>query len=217
MAWPTNKASTDNVDSPYDLISQARTDILQNILNVNAIIDFFQLTDDSAGQLEDGQLLQYDAASGAFVAVDADAVASTKVALVNIIAGEENVSGDIYRRALNIISDTSNIATSNDSALQSYTIDLVAGTYIVSSAIITDNSGPGAANQDVAPTIFNEDTSTELAQFTANGIQNSLTSLYDIKAVFTLASASTISIRQETSDLLRRNMFNKTVEFMKII
>ena len=39
MTIPSPKASTDNVDSPYDLISQARTDILQNILNVNGIID----------------------------------------------------------------------------------------------------------------------------------------------------------------------------------
>ena len=217
MAWPTNKASTDNVDSPYDLISQARTDILQNILNVNAIIDFFQLTDDSAGQLEDGQLLQYDAASGAFVAVDADAVASTKVALIDIIVGEENVSGDIYRRALNIVSDTSNIATSNDSALQSYTIDLVAGTYVVTSEIISDTRTTGGQPADDAPVIFNEDTSTELGQFSARGVQNSLTTLYDILIVFTLSSTTTISIRQESNNILGRDMFNQRMAFTKII
>ena len=53
MTWPTSsKASTSNVDAAHDRISDARTDILQNIQNTNAIINKFSLT-----SLADGQIL----------------------------------------------------------------------------------------------------------------------------------------------------------------
>jgi len=53
MTWPTSsKASTSNVDQASDRISDARTDILQNIQNTNAIINKFDLT-----SLADNQIL----------------------------------------------------------------------------------------------------------------------------------------------------------------
>ena len=53
MTWPTSsKASNQNVDQASDKISDARTDILQNIQNTNAIINKFDLT-----SLADAQIL----------------------------------------------------------------------------------------------------------------------------------------------------------------
>ena len=59
MAWPSGtKASTNNVDAPNDLVANARADIKQNIDNVNAIIDEFNISSPS-----DGDLLQYSSSS----------------------------------------------------------------------------------------------------------------------------------------------------------
>jgi hypothetical protein len=42
MTWPNNsKANTTHTDQDTDLISAARPDINQNILNTNAIVDYF--------------------------------------------------------------------------------------------------------------------------------------------------------------------------------
>lgn len=42
MAWPSStKASTQYTDSPQDRIADARAEINQNILNVNAVVDYF--------------------------------------------------------------------------------------------------------------------------------------------------------------------------------
>tara|TARA_R110000772_G_scaffold205144_5_gene315405 strand:+ start:1912 stop:2394 length:483 start_codon:yes stop_codon:yes gene_type:complete len=42
MTWPNNsKANTTHTDQDTDLVSLARPDINQNILNVNAIIDYY--------------------------------------------------------------------------------------------------------------------------------------------------------------------------------
>ena len=45
MSWPSgSKAGTTNCDNANDSISDARSDILQNITNVNTIIDFYDAT-----------------------------------------------------------------------------------------------------------------------------------------------------------------------------
>jgi len=58
--WPSGtKASTANVDQGSDQISQARADIKQNIDNVNDIIDTFNISSPT-----DGDLLQYSTSTG---------------------------------------------------------------------------------------------------------------------------------------------------------
>jgi len=60
MAWPSGtKASTANVDNPSDLVADARADIKQNIDNVNTIIDEFNISSPS-----DGQILKYNSTAG---------------------------------------------------------------------------------------------------------------------------------------------------------
>lgn len=52
MSWPTNKANTTYTDSDTDLISLARPDLNQNIINVNGILDYYDTTGpyDTAGE-----------------------------------------------------------------------------------------------------------------------------------------------------------------------
>jgi hypothetical protein len=59
--WPSTKAATTNLDSGSDKPSLARADIKQNVDNVNAIIDMFDLTGST-----DGDILVYDTTSGTF-------------------------------------------------------------------------------------------------------------------------------------------------------
>jgi len=68
--WPSGtKASTTNVDQGSDQISSARADIKQNIDNVNDIIDTFNISSPT-----DGDLLQYSTSTGKW-----EQVASTSV------------------------------------------------------------------------------------------------------------------------------------------
>ena len=79
MAWPKNtKASTNNVDAGTDSITSARADIKQNFDNVNDIIDTFDIGGDSAGQIADGDILQYNSTASAF-----QPIASTSVGGAN--------------------------------------------------------------------------------------------------------------------------------------
>lgn len=67
MAWPSStKASTTNVDAGSDKPSLARADIKQNIDNVNAIIDTFDIASPN-----NGDILQYNSTSGAWEPVEA--------------------------------------------------------------------------------------------------------------------------------------------------
>jgi len=57
--WPSgSKASTDNLDAGTDSPRTARADILQNVQNVNAIVDMFNI--DSPA---DNQILKYNTAN----------------------------------------------------------------------------------------------------------------------------------------------------------
>ena len=59
MTWPTTKANTTHTDADTDLISLARPDINQNILNVNSIIDHLDI-----GTPANGDTLVYNSTSG---------------------------------------------------------------------------------------------------------------------------------------------------------
>ena len=75
MTWPINKASTEYTDQASDSIAAARADINQNIINVNDMIDHF----DIANAVE-GELLRYQ--GGVFVAVNEDTINVQKIALL---------------------------------------------------------------------------------------------------------------------------------------
>lgn len=130
MAWPKNtKASTANVDAGTDLISNARGDIKQNIDNVNDIIDTFDIGGDSAGQIADGDILQYSSSASAFQPVASTSIGSAvKVAVVQMTAGEELESGFTYRRAFTIHADPDSLLTEDSTG--DFTFELSAGTYV---------------------------------------------------------------------------------------
>jgi hypothetical protein len=60
--WPAGtKASTDNLDAGTDSPSTARADILQNVQNVNAIVDMFNISSP-----QDNQILKYNTSNSRF-------------------------------------------------------------------------------------------------------------------------------------------------------
>lgn len=66
MSWPSgSKASNQYTDQDTDLISNARADINQTILNVNTIIDNFDIAAPS-----NGDVMRYDSTSGAWESVN---------------------------------------------------------------------------------------------------------------------------------------------------
>lgn len=84
--WPSgSKASTTNVDAGTDQVSQARADIKQNIDNVNDIIDTFNISSPT-----DGDLLQYSSSSGKWEQVATSSVG----AQANIVAFDSTVNED---------------------------------------------------------------------------------------------------------------------------
>lgn len=87
--WPSGtKAGTTNVDNPTDLVANARADIKQNIDNVNNIIDTFNISSPS-----DGDLLQYSSSSGKWEQVTATSITSNagNVAIIEADATDINL------------------------------------------------------------------------------------------------------------------------------
>ena len=84
--WPkNNKASTQYVDADTDLIGNSRPDLKKTIDNVNDIIDTFDIGGDSAAQLEDGDILQYQqdsAGGGRFVPLSSDTIGGSNSMLI---------------------------------------------------------------------------------------------------------------------------------------
>tara|TARA_Y100000592_G_scaffold94479_1_gene159292 strand:- start:2917 stop:4050 length:1134 start_codon:yes stop_codon:yes gene_type:complete len=77
--WPSaHKAGTTTTDAATDKISDARSDINQNIVNVNEIIDMFDL----ASEPSNGQILKYNTTSDRFeVGADAGGIALTDLSV----------------------------------------------------------------------------------------------------------------------------------------
>ena len=79
--WPSShKAGTTTTDGATDRIDQARADIQQNIVNVNEIIDMFDL----ASEPSNGQILKYNTTSDKFeVGADAGGIALTDLSVTD--------------------------------------------------------------------------------------------------------------------------------------
>lgn len=84
--WPkNNKASTQYVDADTDLIGNSRPDIKKTIDNVNDIIDTFDIGGDSASQIADGDILQYQQDSsggGRFVPLSSDTIGGSNKMII---------------------------------------------------------------------------------------------------------------------------------------
>lgn len=128
--WPSgSKAGTTNVDNPNDLVANARADIKQNFDNVNDIIDTFNISSPS-----DGDLLQYSSSSGQWEQVASSSVGSAAnfaiIQTTTFDADNELVTGNTYRRGFAQTFDPNNMTTIDDSAGVSNTFTLVAGNYL---------------------------------------------------------------------------------------
>jgi len=184
MAWPTTKAGTTNVDSGSDRPSLARPDIKQNIDNVNSIIDEFNISSPS-----DGDVLQYSSSSGQWEQVASSALSGSGVAVLEVQSGEENVSSNVYRTELNEDFDPNGIVSLNGS----YQFTLAAGTYFVEMI-------PFITDDDEAPySLYNESDSSTEVTFDRDTIQTNVSNYHNGKVVLTLASTKNFSFRQDTA------------------
>ena len=87
--WPTGtKAGTTNVDNPTDLVANARADIKQNIDNVNDIIDTFNISSPS-----NGDLLQYSTSTGKWEQTTGSTIGIPQIGVV-IGAGFNNLPSE---------------------------------------------------------------------------------------------------------------------------
>lgn len=197
MAWPSGtKASTNNVDAPNDLVANARADIKQNIDNVNAIIDEFNISSPS-----DGDLLQYSSSSSKWEQVATSSVGSqTKLAVVKLTsAAQENVSANIFRKAYDILADGDSVVTEDSASAHIFTLQ--SGTYYVEIPPHLEDTA------EVDITLFNETDSATVETFTTNNIGSTgvalMVNLGD--GVFTIGSAKEFSFRQDDATAANRN------------
>lgn len=124
MAWPSgSKANNTYTDQGSDLISNARADINQTILNVNSIIDEFDIASPS-----DGDILQYNSASGHWDAKSSSAAGLSNTAMITFNnTSEQNVSGNTYRRNFDIAFDPNSFLSKSGD----FQLVLTAGSYLM--------------------------------------------------------------------------------------
>ena len=193
MTWPNStKAGTTNVDQGTDKPSLARADIKQNIDNVNAIIDTFDIASPS-----NGDLLQYNSKSGAWEPVASTSVGSSapEMAIVRLFGEGENVSNNIWRRPIIEMVDPGSIVANNGD----YQITLGAGTYYFE-AVITGN----ADGNEVPVNLYNETTSTD-NNFINPAVPTINHTASGMDSMYTFGTSTNISFRQDTNTSAYRN------------
>lgn len=191
MAWPTTKAGTTNVDAGSDSPTNARADIKQNIDNVNSIIDEFNISSPS-----DGDLLQYSSSSGQWEQVASSSVGSaTSMALISALTGDENVSGGIYRTELEESFDPNGIISLNGS----YQFTLTAGTYFIDMKPFLDEE------QEANYSIYNETDSTNEYNFIYDEVGTTGDNIFSGQIVLTPDSTKNYSFRQDVSGFKSKN------------
>tara|TARA_B100000519_G_scaffold4060_1_gene3932 strand:- start:9691 stop:10308 length:618 start_codon:yes stop_codon:yes gene_type:complete len=180
MSWPSgSKAGTSNVDNGNDLLANARADIKQNIDNTNSIIDEFNISSPS-----DGDLLQYSSSTGKFEQVASGSIgAAGQQAIIKADATDLNLDSAGNRAGANlkvplseIFDGAGFISISNDQ------ISLTAATYWLEFESTIDK-GTGTTTIDVRndtdddliatvnPKAANVDFNTNLV-FTLTGTKN---------------------------------------------
>jgi hypothetical protein len=169
MSWPSgSKAGTSNVDNGNDLLANARADIKQNIDNTNSIIDEFNISSPS-----DGDLLQYSSSTGKFEQVASSSVGSAAgqqavikadATNLNLDSAGSRTSGTFLLEMSEIYDDAGFISFNNNQ------FNLTAATYWfeVNSTInhggqdsfvlrnVTDGENVGEFNPDDASSVFEE-------------------------------------------------------------
>ena len=193
--WPSaTKAGTTNVDNPNDLVANARADIKQNIDNVNDIIDTFNISSPS-----DGDLLQYSSSTGQWEQVaNTDVGRPTDFAQLGFSSATSLVSGNTYRKPVSSEFDPNGFVTTT---VSSTTFSLPAGNYIFNTVVTTEQD-------DEAPVVlYNESDSSSIGNLAVyNEIGTTNTGIMSGSLSFTLTETKTFSLRQEAV-----NSNNRTV------
>lgn len=134
MAWPSGtKASTANVDAGTDSPASARSDIKQNIDNVNAIIDEFNISSPN-----NGDLLQYNSTTEQWEQVASSSIGGGggDFAVMRTLNTKTSVGSGLYAHNLAENLDPNGIV----SITNSYEMNLAAGSYIMEFVgIVTDD------------------------------------------------------------------------------
>ena len=106
--WPSStKAPTTNLDAGTDSPRLARADIKQNVDNVNAIVDMFNIP----GSPSDNYILKYNSSTSKF---DMEAEAGSQSLFNTIaVAGQSNVVADAATDTLTLVAGTNMTITTN--------------------------------------------------------------------------------------------------------
>lgn len=194
MAWPSgSKANNTYTDQGSDLISNARADINQTILNVNSIIDEFDIASPS-----DGDILQYNSASGHWDAKTASDAGLSNTAMITLNnTSEQLVSGNTYRRNFDIAFDPNSFLSKSGD----FQLVLTAGSYLMYPT-------PHVTNQDESSVIlYNETGAADLKTFlVVDEISTTGECVVTGQHGFTTGSTINVSFRQINATAANRNM-----------
>ena len=194
MTWPVGtKASTTNIDAGSDKPALARPDIKQNIDNVNAIIDEFDIASPN-----NGDILTYNSSSGAWEPGAASS-SGPRLAAITVGSGEQLVSGNIYRAAISNDFDSDSITSITGGG---YQFTLSAGTYFIELVPFLDSVTTG---EEAAWQVWNETDSSETAIFGPNQIATTTERFFSGSRIFAIADSKTFSFRQNDADINDRN------------
>ena len=196
MAWPSTKAGTTNVDAGSDSPSSARADIKQNIDNVNAIIDEFDIASPS-----NGDILIYNSTSGAWEPGSAASIGSTNPIFIGMNKGQStsNTTTDFVQlnmESSGVVESGATYTTNN--------VQLAAGDYAIridGSLYTTKSSGHKfgiydgtdwivAGTQDYYESVYSGNTSTSPQSYNFLRKLN-ITSATDIKFAVKANAAQT--------------------------
>lgn len=202
MTWPAStKAGTTNVDAGSDKPALARPDIKQNIDNVNAIIDEFDIASPS-----NGDILTYNSSSGAWE--PGASSSGTNIALITrnkTATNEENVSSNIYRLRYTE-SDPNGFVT----AVDNFQIQLAAGSYLF-------DCFTSETDQTASPlTLHDETNTTDLQNFGYNEIGSTGEGFRQGKTIETFAGTTDISFRVNEVDVNNRNGTDFSITITKL-
>ena len=201
MTWPTTKAGTTNIDAGSDKPALARPDIKQNIDNVNAIIDEFDIASPS-----NGDILTYNSSSGAWE--PGASSAGTSIALItrnNYVVNEENVSSNIYRLRYTELDPNSFVT-----AVDSFQIQLAAGSYMF------DCFQSETDQTATTLKIYDETNTTDLLNIGYNEIGSTGEGYRQGKTIQTFAGTTNISFRVDDPDINNRNGTQFSITVIKL-
>jgi len=192
--WPSGtKASTTNVDAGTDQISSARADIKQNIDNVNTIIDTFNISSPS-----DGDLLQYSTSSGKWEQVATSSVgAQANIVVFDSTVNEDSAGvGSDYDSTFTVTGGGS-ITTSTN------TLTIPAGIFVLQSLGLIFPGTGATAPYDTDSIVIKLIDNTGAVLATSQKMNADRTSIFfGFDTHFTLASQTTCRIQIELDDSL---------------